>query len=200
MVLHPNHTGRGFRPEFAEALRLLGKALALYRSRGADVPVLVGGAAVEYYTHGGINTGDLDIVVSNAEAFAQAITAVGFRHEDRPGRLERGFYHPDLPIGVEVVSGLLFDGRADRTRLGIVLVEGNEVIFPPIEDLIADRLAQHEASLRQDQEMLVQARLLYELAEGLDQDYLLRRVHEEGGDPALLVDSGQADANPTQPR
>lgn len=49
-----------FRPEFREALGLLGKAVENMRRRGLTSPILVGGAAVEFYTGGAVTTGDFD--------------------------------------------------------------------------------------------------------------------------------------------
>jgi hypothetical protein len=51
-----------FRREFEEALRLFARASEAMISRELPAPVLVGGAAVEIYSMGAINTGDLDIV------------------------------------------------------------------------------------------------------------------------------------------
>jgi hypothetical protein len=78
-----------FRPEFAEALKLLARAFTIYAERTTDAAVLVGGAAVEYYTGSRITTGDFDVIAGNDEAFADAVEAVGFRREDRAGRLMR---------------------------------------------------------------------------------------------------------------
>lgn len=44
----------GCRPEFTAALGLLAEAFAAARVRGADMPVIVGGAAVEFYRPGHI--------------------------------------------------------------------------------------------------------------------------------------------------
>jgi hypothetical protein len=52
--------------------------------------------------------------------------------------------------------------------------------------MIADRLGQYAASNQRDLEMLEQARLLSKLAGDIDNAYLIRRVLEEAGDPALL--------------
>lgn len=59
------------------------------------------------------------------------------------------------------------------------------IVLPAIEDMIADRLGQHEVA-GGDMSMLEQARALYALAEGLDLDYLYRRIVEETGNPAHL--------------
>src|SRR5688572_9363723 len=102
----------GFRPEFVEALHLLASAIEKLRHSGAALPILVGGAAVEFYTGGSVTTGDFDLVAPDQDATENALVEVGFRREDRPGHLSRGLYHPQLNIGVEVVSGRFFDGLA----------------------------------------------------------------------------------------
>jgi len=52
--------------------------------------------------------------------------------------------------------------------------------------MIADRLGQYAGSGQRDDEMLEQARLLAKLAGDIDEPYLIKRVREETGDPALL--------------
>ena len=176
-----------FRPEYLHALRLIAAVFDDYEGRTGVRPILVGGAAVEYYTAGDIMSGDFDILAGDPQVFAEAMCAHGFRREDRAGHLQRGFYHEHLDIGVELVSGALFDGHTDFDRIGLIIVEGRpRVRIPPIEDMIADRLGQFEASERRDGEMLNQAQILFKLAESIDLAYLERRVKEEGGDPLLL--------------
>lgn len=176
----------GYRPGFVEALRLLERAFALAEERGAQLPVIVGGAAVEYHTGSAIQSGDVDLAEGDEAIIAEALLEVGFRREDRRGHLLRGFYYvgADFEMGVEFVSKPLFDGRTDRNRLELVSIseEGREVLrFPPIEDMIADRLAQYEEHPRDHVDMLEQARILWRLADKPDLAYLARRVEEELG-------------------
>ena len=90
-------------------------------------------------------------------------------------------------MSVELVSGDLFDGRTDRAKLLAVRVVGDaEVRFPPVEDMIADRMGQFAASNNLDTAMLNQARALLNLALDYDPAYLRRRIIEESGDPAAL--------------
>ncbi len=104
---------------------------------------------------------------------------VGFRKEDRPGHLLRGLYHPTLRIGVEIVSGSLFDGRTDRTRLLMVDIDGHTLALPPVEDLIADRMGQYASDERGRSDMLQQAVALFRLVRGTDDAYLDKRIREE---------------------
>ena len=85
------------------------------------------------------------------------------------------------------MSGPLFDGRSDRTRLiRMAVTPPGEVALPAIEDLIADRLGQHAVASPADTSRLDQARALFGLANTLDKAYSLRRIGDDGGDPALL--------------
>ena len=156
---------------------------------GSDA-VLVGGAAVAILTDGTFMSGDFDIVAGADKSFHHAMVEHGFRLEDQPGFLKKGYFHPDWPeFGFEPVSGALFDARADRRRLiHIRLAEvAGEISLPSVEDMIADRLAQHEAvSTPTDNSRLMQARLLFHLAEDIDTAYLLKRIRDEGGNAALL--------------
>jgi hypothetical protein len=177
-----------FRDDFIDALRRLAAVFEAYRRVVGQRPVLVGGAAVCIYTSGLIASGDFDIVAEADDVLERTLLAAGFRREDRTTHLLVGFYHPDLPaIGVQQISGRLFDGRTDEKRLTLIAMDGdNHVALPPIEDMIADRLGQFAASRDRDAEMLEQARLLFQLAEKLDGKYLRRRIVEEMGDPMHL--------------
>lgn len=187
-----------FRPEYLEALRLLSRAFDVVEERTGSRPVIVGGSAVEYYTVGDVVSGDFDLVAPDAEVVAEALVEVGFRREDRRGTRLGGLYHPELLIGVDFVPGNLFEGRTDPKRMLVVVVgqeegaEGAKVVFPPPEDIIADRLGQYASDPKGRGDMLEQARLLVSLALDLDMDYLRKRVGEEGADP-YLVDQLMAD-------
>lgn len=165
-------------PEFWTALTLLGEACTAYTKATGARPVLVGGAAVSSYTQGQILSGDFDIVADIS--LGPYLLEQGFTAEDRPRRLRRGWYHPAVPqYGFELVSGALFDGRTDRQRILVAAISpGAEVGFPPVEDMIADRLGQFAASRERDPEMLAQARLLAALASKIDIDSLRRRIIE----------------------
>lgn len=97
-----------------------------------------------------------------------------------------GWFHPEFEdYAVEQVSGGYFDGRAERERCLKLVVRGGAIVLPAIEDLIADRLGQHEVS-QGDDSMFKQAEFLFRMAKGLDATYLSRRIAEEGGNPALI--------------
>jgi hypothetical protein len=93
-----------YRPEFLAALDLLARASERMAEAGRPRPVLVGGAVVEFDTLGAITSGDFDLVAPDHAALAAALEEVGFRREDRAGMRQGGWYHPDLPIAVDIAS------------------------------------------------------------------------------------------------
>ena len=169
-----------FRKEFIQALELLARAFERVVQDGYSRPILVGGAAVEFHTGGAVVSGDFDIVTSAEDAFQRALLAEGFRKEDRPGWLLRGYYHPELAMGVEVVGRALFDGHTDEAKVIIVQVAPDAAVaVAPVEDLIADRMAQFASTATGVNEMLEQAVRLFQLAPPMDEDYLNRRIGAE---------------------
>jgi hypothetical protein len=132
-------------------------------------------------------SGDFDFVAIDDTAFYHAMTESGFVPEDRLGHLLRGYYHPAYPAyGVELVSGPLFDGKADPQKLIRMTLRHGELVLPSIEDLVADRHGQHAVASSSDDSRLRQARIMLAMAKQVDKDYMLRRVLDEGGDPDLL--------------
>jgi len=174
--------------DYLAVLEHLGRACAAYKRATSIDPILVGGAATALQTSGAFMSADFDIVAAEDETFAESMTAAGFVAEGGVGHLAGGFYHPDHPhYTVEQVSGSLFDGLSDHTRLiRLVIEEGVEIVIPAVEDLIADRLGQHAIASRGDASRLLQAKALFIMGGDLDRRYLHRRIIEEGGDPALI--------------
>jgi hypothetical protein len=129
-----------YRSEFVAALEPLAQACGLMKAAGVPLPILVGGAVVEFDTKGAIVSGDFDFAGGDDRGFREAMLAVGFVQQHRAGHLLRGYYHPGLLIGVELFSGGYFDGRADRQRARIVELVNGEVLVAATEDLIGDRL------------------------------------------------------------
>ena len=173
-------------PDYWTALALLAAASDSYLKATGRRVVIVGGAAVSFYTQGQVLSGDFDMVAD--VAFERFMVAEGFKKEEGSDRFLGGYYHPDVPrLGFELVSGALFDGRSARDKILVVPVSGDaEVVFPAIEDLIADRLGQYASSGNKASDMLGQARLLFSLADEYDRAYLQRRIKEESGDPAEI--------------
>ena len=179
--------------DYLAALETLARAAERYRRTTGDDMVLVGGAATAIFTDGLFQSGDFDLIAAENEAFYEAMLAEGFRKEDEVGHLLKGYYHPNhLTYGFEQVSGDLFDGNADASRLVRIRVKAaGEIVLPSIEDMIADRLGQHAIASPTDLSRLKQAQALFRLARFIDRGYLLRRISEERGDPSLLELQGQ---------
>ena len=179
----------GFTPEFLAALTIIGEAMEAVAASGGVRPILVGGAALELWTTGAYVTGDFDLVSATSDRMEAELVTRGFRREDRAGRVLRGLYHPELGLGVDFVSGRLFDGLADELRVRLVRVSDvSQVRVIPVEDVIADRLGQFAADRRAGPYLLEQARLAFQLAKQVDRSYLDRRIRQETNDELGLSD------------
>ena len=137
-----------YRPEFEQALRLFGRLSEAMNARGLAAPILVGGAAVEIYSMGRISTGDFDIVTPWQAEFEEELQRIGFVRPAGQGRATRGWVHPDLALGFEIVSGSLLDGAADHHRVRLIDLDtdGSAAIIS-LEDMIADRVGQYASGL-----------------------------------------------------
>lgn len=176
-----------YRPEFEAALRLFARASEAMHRRGLQRPVLVGGAAVEFYTGSGITTGDFDLATGRQDAFEEELQRVGFVRPSGLGVMTRGWVHPDLKLGFEVVSSTLLDGMAERERVRLITLEPDGAIeVLSVEDMIADRVGQYASGTARDR--LDQARALFALFPDVDRAYLERRVrYESAGDHGLEI-------------
>lgn len=169
----------GYRPEFEAALRLFAKVSEAMAARGFERPVLVGGAAAEFYSKSAINTGDFDLCTPRQEALEGEMQRVGFIKPSGIGQMTKGWIHPELRLGFEVVANIPMDGNFDRATLALIenfSTDGKFVVIS-VEDLIADRMGQYASGTAQDR--LEQAEILFQLHPALDRVYLDRRVREE---------------------
>jgi hypothetical protein len=133
---------------------------------------------VELYSGSAIVTGDFDVVTTRQDIFEQALQAHGFVRPSGHGKLLRGWIHPELGLGFEVVADNLLGGHADRDRIRLIEVsEAGAFAVISLEDLIADRMGQYHSGTASD--MLEQARMLFALYPDADLDYLERRIREE---------------------
>ena len=146
---------------------------------GYERPVLVGGAVVEIYSGSAINTGDFDIVTGRQEEFERLLQGHGFVRPSGRGKAIRGWIHPDLGLGFEVVAANLFDGRAEKDRVQLIALDSGTISLIALEDIIADRVGQYASGTAL--EMLVQAKALFLLYADADMVYLERRIREETG-------------------
>ncbi len=90
----------------------------------------------------------------------------------------KGWVHPDLKLGFEVVADTPLDGAFDHDTLVLVENTGSGAfVVISVEDLIADRMGQYASGTAFDR--LAQARALFTLHSALDRTYLDRRIREE---------------------
>lgn len=138
---------------------------------GFRPPILVGGGAVEVYTHGAVTTGDFDLACGRQDVLERLMVEHGFVRPTGPGVATRGWVHPEQKLGFEVVADCLLGGLADRSMVQLVElgVDGTVAVIAP-EDIIADRMGQYASGSAP--EMLGQARALFAICEGLDIHYM----------------------------
>jgi hypothetical protein len=99
-------------------------------SKEFQVPVLVGGAAVEIMTGGAYTTGDLDFVGLVPATVRRDLEACGFK------RSGRHWIHHQAEIFLEFPGDALAPGERSVRRE----VFGFEVVLVSVEDLLVDRL------------------------------------------------------------
>lgn len=85
-----------YRSEFVAALALLAEAFDDVVAAGYERPIIVGGAAVEFYTGGAVASGDFDVLTAGQKELEAALLHRGFVRPSGPGVLTRGLYHPQL--------------------------------------------------------------------------------------------------------
>jgi hypothetical protein len=168
-----------YRPEFEAGLRVLARVGEAMRARGLMRPILVGGAATEYFSGSALVTGDFDICSPVQKELEEEMQRLGFVRPSGAGKSMRGWIHPDLQLGFEVVADVPMDGNVDRDHILLVegVAPGLSFAIIAVEDLIADRMGQYASGTARDR--FDQARLLYELNPDLDEVYLDRRIREE---------------------
>lgn len=168
-----------YRPEFTAALRLFARVSEAMHQRGFQRPILVGGAAAEFWSSSAINTGDFDLCTPQQEVLEEEMFAAGFVKPSGPGQLLRGWVHPELKLGFEVVASVPMDGNVDPAHIQLVQPVDSHDLFRVIsvEDLIADRMGQYASRTAADR--IDQARILFALHPDADLDYLERRIREE---------------------
>lgn len=168
-----------YRPEFEAALRLFAQVSEAMHKRGLSRPVLVGGAAAEFWSASGVTTGDFDICTPLQPELEEEMQRVGFVRPSGVGQMLKGWVHPRLKLGFEVVAEVPMDGNVAPSRIRLVAPVGGQGLFRVIsvEDLIADRMGQYASGTARDR--IDQARLLLALHPEADMPYLERRIREE---------------------
>ncbi len=168
-----------YRPEFEAALRLFAQVSEAMHQRGLQRPILVGGAAAEFWSRSAISTGDFDMCTFRQDALEEEMQLAGFVKPSGVGQFLKGWVHPGIKLGFEVVAETPMDGAFDRDTLALVenfCPDGPFVVIS-VEDLIADRMGQYASGTASDR--IDQARVLFALHPDADMAYLERRIREE---------------------
>ncbi|QNA84951.1 hypothetical protein G4G27_13815 [Sphingomonas sp. So64.6b] len=168
-----------YRPEFEAALLLLARISEAMARQGLSRPILVGGGAVEYYSGSAIATGDFDLCSTVQPELEAEMQRHGFVGPSGPGLSTRGWIHPELRLGFEIVGSVPLDGNVDRDHILLIedVADGQSFAIIAVEDLIADRMGQYASGTARDR--LDQARALFRLHPDVDLDYLERRIRQE---------------------
>lgn len=169
----------GYRPEFVAALQLFARLSEAMRQRGLQRPILVGGAAAEFWSLSAVTTGDFDICTTRQPELEEEMERAGLVRPSGAGAMLKGWIHPELRLGFEVVAEVPMDGVVEPARLRLVRPIGETALFRVIcvEDLIADRMGQYASRSAPDR--IDQARILLSLHPDADLAYLERRIREE---------------------
>ncbi len=116
----PAERGVSIASVIAEALRTVGQD-----------PVLVGGAAVEFYTQGGYSTDDIDMLTEGGPELVGVMESLGFT------KFGKDYVNEGQKIYVE------FPGRSPQAKERDIRIKigGRYLRIISIEDLIVDRLA-----------------------------------------------------------
>ena len=79
-----------YRVEFEAALRVLARISMTMDDAGYRPPIIVGGAAVEIYTRGAVNTGDFDLSCGRQDVLESVMRDHGFIRPSGAGMATRG--------------------------------------------------------------------------------------------------------------
>lgn len=137
-------------------------------------PILVGGAAVEFYTAGGYYTVDID-VVADTSAMSDALAQLGFEKKGRHWLRE------DIDIAIEAPGNNL---TGDPNRISSVEIEGLKAYVIGIEDIILDRLNAY-VHWKSNEDGRWALRLIKENDQNIDWPYLNDQAAEQNISDAL---------------
>jgi hypothetical protein len=138
-------------------------------------PVVIGGLAVEYWTHGAYSTSDIDLYLPRSAAVDDAFFRLGFEKEGRSWVL------PEQDVFVEAPATA---PAATEAVVEAELAMGQRVSILSLEDVLIDRLHQFVSGGHADVAEQSVALLGHER---LDTTRLDRRAREEGLERALAA-------------
>ena len=131
-------------------------------------PILVGGAAVEFYTAGGYATLDID-VIADVRILGPAMLELGFE------KAGRHWIRNDIDIALEAPSEEL---DMDPSRIVEMEMWGSKIYIIGVEDLIIDRLNAY-VHWKSDEDGRWAAHLIVENRDAIDWNYLQDRAEQE---------------------
>jgi len=113
-------------------LLIAGLITKLLEQLGKDIPTVIGGCALSYYSREVYFTSDIDLAYSDREALDKVLSGIGFVKEGRY------WFNEELKAAIEVPAGVLVgeDSPAEIVELG----EDLRCRIIGIEDLVIDRL------------------------------------------------------------
>ena len=111
------------------SIRIAAIVAEALRSIGQD-PVLVGGAAVEFYTQGGYTTSDVDMLAVGGPELVKVMSGLGFE------KLGKDFVDDRNKIYVEFPG----EGLSASEQAVPFIIEGWRLRILSVEDVIVDRL------------------------------------------------------------
>lgn len=138
-------------------------------------PVIVGGAAVEFYTSGGYTTFDIDLVCDSF-ALDAVLIELGFSREGRH------WFREDLAIAIEAPASSLTSH--EREHVLQANVDGQPVYLIGLEDVIIDRLNAF-VHWKSGEDGRWATHLIADNHDQVDWEYLRRRAVEERCEAAL---------------
>ena len=104
----------------------------LLEQKGKEVPVVIGGCAMSYYTREVYFTADIDLAYGDREALDTVLKEIGFMKEGRY------WVNEELKMAIEVPASILV-GEDSPVEI-VELAENLQCKIIGIEDLIIDRL------------------------------------------------------------
>jgi hypothetical protein len=104
----------------------------LLKKKGKEMPTVIGGLALSYYSREVYFTADIDLAYSDREAMDEVLTEIHFKKKGRY------WVNENLKIAVEVPVGVL--AEEDASLEIVELGPGLQCQIIGVEDLIIDRL------------------------------------------------------------
>jgi hypothetical protein len=123
---------------FVATLQLLAQA-AKRQPFGHPDPVLCGAAAVRLYTGDLWSAGSIEVFAGEPRKLITELFAAGFRWTGRPKIADRGLWHPELQIGIEVIDPVQRGSAQESNTLTVAL--DRDVTATGDRDLVSLKVA-----------------------------------------------------------